>query len=334
MPLPLPSFETLPKLSEPHLVADYIELLCLIHPDREVSRSDILDRIRERADVEAEPEPEELRRGLEEADTDEGSPAAAIDDAWERQASDWFALLSWRASAFTTWYPFAISPDGVILSAPEELSDQQQMYVFLLAASALRHFNKRDQTLIASAFEVLGLEALTAYLPRGSEVHMFGKHPGNRGRYSGKLFYRLERLGKDLGAQLNCEESDFDQKDTGDKGLDIVGWIPLGDQAWGVLGVFVQCACTMDWIKKQNETSKAEWEQYLHVIPHPQQLTFIPFSYRTQQGEWYKPRKRTTVLVDRSRLLHLLRHRYTKLLPAVTPYTAKVLGIEESVFGN
>src|SRR5687768_11122497 len=73
-----------------HVWADYVELLCLFNVDGEISRIDVVDRVRERA--------RDLGEGSGPREEDvTGTPGASeADDRWSILVSDWFANLHHR----------------------------------------------------------------------------------------------------------------------------------------------------------------------------------------------------------------------------------------------
>ena len=76
---------------------DYVELLCLINGDGEISRADVLDRMRDREDLGERPE-----------QMAELVDASEVDDRWSRLAADWFSYLGYREAAFGEFYPFQL----------------------------------------------------------------------------------------------------------------------------------------------------------------------------------------------------------------------------------
>jgi hypothetical protein len=294
---------------------DHIEVLCLINPDGLVTASDIIDRAREREDIGGELQ--EFREELEaieeevEFDSEPGIAAAEINDRWSRMMADCFAHLAFRQAQFAPYYPFRVGTDGHSLSLRRPQTAKHRFYLFLLLAGSLRHFQQKDRTVLTSLFEVVSSYALEEVLPKGAVVRIFGKHPLNRGRYSGKLWTKLQLLASDLSEQVVTSEENFKPTNTGDAGLDIVAWIKTGDTAPGFLTVFGQCACSpADWVTKQSETSWDIWKNFMSFAAYPARMTFIPFCFRKPTGGWYNDTQiHNTIIMDRVRLVFALRGR-------------------------
>lgn len=347
---PLKELETLPPTYDSHEWADYIELLCLTSKDGRVSKADVLDFVRERKkdlnegrplegpeaeeeELEAEIEAED--EGKDDEDIDEETPEPALaDDKWDIRGNDWFGHLEYRAGAFAEFYPFRVIKGGTVLvlsGSKSRLRVQRKLYVFLLLASNLRYLSQSDRTSIASIFEVTSFHALETYLPPQSRLHMFGKHSLNdSGPYStGTLWQKLNRMATDIREQVLCKKSDFKPSNTGDAGLDLIAWLPLDSDAEmrrGFFVVFGQCACTRRWVEKQFETSYDTWSNYLSFTVYPTRLTFIPYCFRKATGAWHDYTKISkTVLVDRLRLINLLRGKHSILRPHIAHHVDDVL---------
>lgn len=343
--------EVLPATYNAFEWADYIELLCLTSKDKRVSKADVVDLVRERKrdlnegrplegpeadeeDMEAEIR-EELSIEDEETegiDEDEIEPAMAT-DKWTKKVGDWFSDLEYRAGAFSEFYPFKVIKGGSVLvmsGAATKPNIARKVYIFLLIAANLRYFSKTQQTQIASSFEVLSFVALKSYLPSQSVLYMFGKHPLNIGeRYSsGSLWERLTKLAKDLREDVIVQKENFKPSNNGDAGLDLVGWVPLEKPPVrrGFFLIFAQCACTPKWVSKQFETHYDTWKNYLSFTAYPARLTFIPYCFRKTSGAWYDHTKISmTVLVDRLRLIELLRGKESELRQYISDHVNDAL---------
>jgi hypothetical protein len=343
---PIKNLEILPPTSDSYMWADYIELLCLTSTDGRISRADAVDFIRQRAEDlkegkavegdEAEEHDIEEEMDIEDEEGDdvtEVSPEPEEgDDKWERRADDWFNHLAYRVGAFGEFYPFQITPGGAVLKLRKQkasLTVKYKLYLFLLFASNLRYFGRKEISSIASIFEVASFYALETHLPAGANLHMFGKHPLNTGRYTGLLWNKLHDLTKDLKEEVVCLKENFKPTDTGDAGLDLVAWSPLEDTTNlmpGFLLVFGQCACTPEWVTKQMETHYDTWSNYMSFTAYPFRFTFIPFCFRKANGNWYEKTKiRKTAVIDRLRLINLLRGKEKKLKPHIAPHIDEVV---------
>ena len=292
------SLEKLPKNFINHFQwADYIELLCIANIDGEYSQSDFLSRVQNRADDLYE---------IEEEEDDQELPSLEKDDKWNSRAVDYFAHLEFRLREFGEFYPFEFS-SSTSIKLKESLNEKHKFYLFFLYAANLRYCIEHKADLTGN-FELISRDALRQMLPENAEVHVFGKGPGIDSPYQGTKWEKIKSLAADLRAVLNVTENYFNANDTGDRGLDIVGYVPCPDNASGMLSVFGQCACSPDqWVNKQHSSSWDSWSAVLQMCPPPTNTAFIPLCFRDISGDWdNKLSIHNTLLVDRLRFIRLM----------------------------
>ena len=159
--------------------------------------------------------------------------------------------------------------------------------------------------MLTNTFERLCELALRMRLPQDAEVHLFGRNNlSGEGTFPGKLVEKIRKLCHLLGAELIVTESDFKERDTGDNGLDIVGWLKSGDEIGSKLTFFGQCACTHEWVTKQHSSGDDAWSSVARFISRPANMCYIPFDFRSPDRSWFWPRKiHRTHLIDRFRIL-------------------------------
>ncbi len=311
------NLENPPVSTNEYLSSDYIELLCLTSVDGILSKEQVAARIFKLDDIDADAEAleeeaiqeeDELLHVDNEADY-LPEPKHRLSERKAMQADDWFSQLEFRAGVYGDFYPFNLSNDKDSLSRTEEISLKNKLYIYLLLASNLRYFPKREQTRLANYFEIASVEALKQYLSPVSEVYLFGNNPLNRGRYSGSLWERIMRFSGDIGDKPRREQKYYPSKNRGERGLDVVGWLPLPDKREGILVVTGQCACgeEKDWEDKQLTSHRVRWESHINFTAKPINSIFIPHSFRSSDGEWFNvTRINDSILFDRLRLIHLL----------------------------
>jgi hypothetical protein len=317
--------ERAPKSRFLHLWADYIEMLTMQNPDKEMGKADIIDRILERQDLgEAKDIPDEI-----------GPSADKEDDRNGLFIEDCFRILAYRTGAFGDAYPFRLTEDRKVLQFKTVVNPLYSMYVFLLLAANLGYVDQRFYGNITATFEFISLEALKCYLPPNVRVIHFGKNPYNNDeRYSGKLSQKIHHLAEDLHLKPHQDVDSIDSQNVGDDGLDLVAYIPFSDNADGLLHIFCQCACSDEWVSKQLQCSEANWGNKLKFTALLPYMVFIPFCFRKATGNWYDPLKiYRSILVDRVRLMSLIGNNPSVLakfldLPAVNEFLAE----EESIF--
>lgn len=323
----LQNLDSLPKDSDAYIWADYIEMLCLVNADGIVTRSDILDRVRERSDLGEIAE-------LEERITKEAEDVPAeIDDRWTLQAIEWFEHLQYRSFAFGEDYPYLLENSNTTIRRRPTLTVQQKFYVILLLASNLRHLDRKTSLIFTGTFEVISKNALRRFLPEDAQVYIFGSG-GNietEKRYTGNLWTKVNKLAEDLCENVVAREIEFNPKNVGDNGLDIVAWISLGDRNRGHILVFGQCACSKDeWVAKQSSSHVISWRPIIRFIAPPSNMVFIPFCYRRPDGSWFAEINiHESIVVDRPRLCYALNkrlntvpldHCYTVIATVMTHY--------------
>lgn len=313
------------KNSPAHVWVDYIELLCLFSQDRIVTKADVLDRQRDESDFHMDSTESIIEAETNELEDDEyeideieaGLPGLRISesrDKEERELDDLFRHLSYRESAFREFYPFMIGHDGQTCYRHASLSEKHKFYIFLLLASNLNYFPRRHH-ILTRTFEIVSWAALREFLPNSAEVHLFrpiGEMRRKHTHYKGNLWNRMKILADDLRERLIVEERHVSSRDTGDGGVDLVGWVPAGDNlTGGLFCVFAQCACTDEWVTKQNSSKVDAWRLKLTFTSPPSNMIFIPFCFRNASGEWWRPQEISqSILVDRVRLVYYLRENY------------------------
>ena len=288
--------------------ADYIELLCLFNADQQVSKSDVLDRVRERVEDLGESGGLKDFMGEDFEPDYEDGVAPIIDDKWSAYSEDWFRLLDFRKAFYKSAYPFNLEASDV-LSVYDPLSPIQKLYVSLLLSSNLSYFAPQKDILTKS-FERLSAETLRALLPETAYVSIFGTSADGSGRYSGNLSTKIQNLSDDLRCRslLNKKQEDEFSKEYGDNGLDVVAWLPFGDDnnhsAFIILG---QCACTDEWVTKQHSSGFESWSRVIAFTAPTNNFCFIPICFRDAQGDWHNPADiKGSILVDRYRFIFLL----------------------------
>lgn len=301
-----PSFEKYKSF----LWADYIELLCLVNKDGELSYVDIIDRFQERERDLAESNDDDLEEitDLEKEDNDKPTQRSEISIKWETDLSAWFNTLFYRQKLYGKSYPFEIS-DKVIKRKSNKQSDQQKLYLYFLLCSHLNLFDKSTRIILTSSFEMVSFNAFKNLLPERAEVHVFGANPLNKeGKFKdGSLWQKMNKLSSELNEVLDSRLNENNYKrNTGDGGLDLVGWIPTGDSLPSSIIYFAQCACTEeDWKSKQHDASHETWSQRISFKNYTNNNIFIPFCFRQSDSTWFKIEDiHSSFLIDRKRLLY------------------------------
>lgn len=268
-----------PRDSDIHTLADFIELLCLVTPDRFCSRDSVADYVLD----------------MSEHQLDDGT----LDDA--------FMHLGWRTSAFGGVYPFSLDEHGRVLDAADNLTEEQNLYALLLLCSNLPFLKDRsERQQLTDTFERTSLIALRRLWPASATVRKFGK---NLTEYSGKKWERLNALSKDIGGQAMLSDETYRVRDSGDGGVDLVAWLDLDvHEKLNIPSALGQCACSRDeWSVKQSAISGGRLGTHLRPSHPWMELIFIPHAFRNNQGRWAVPGDTgQAIVMDRLRILRNL----------------------------
>lgn len=291
-----------------HHWADFIELLCLANIDNEISKTDLIDRFAERASDLGEGDIDDFNEMeiLEEEDNQQATRRALKTDLWDKRIEDLFKVIEHRVSIYGVNYPFSLEGNSIKLIKPQ-LEGLHLLYAYLLFCSNLFLFEAADRLELANNFELLCLNALKNILPETAVVELFGKNPLNKGVYSGSLWGKIERLAETLNEKVHhgLSSADYPLQNTGDDGLDLVGYIPSGDLLPSKLIFFGQCACTPEeWISKQNSSAHNAWKNKISITTSINNIVFIPFCFRNATGMWVNIGDiHDSLLIDRRRLI-------------------------------
>lgn len=262
---------------DPHTLADFAELLCLLKPDRVLSTDDLDDHL---VDVCGE------QRGF-------------------RSLGDAFAHMTWRATAFGASYPFTVATNQQSITAPDDLTVAQQTYVFLLLCANLP-FVGAPYNPLTDAFERLAHLALKRMWPAKAAIKTFGK---NNADYIGNKSERMRKLALDLGCRPTVDQSRFRLRDNGDGGIDLAGWLELDEhESENKPTCLAQCACSReDWPGKQFEVSRGSIGKLFNPTTPWFEMLCIPICFRNNNGRWAVDAEvGEIVMIDRLRLMQFV----------------------------
>jgi hypothetical protein len=266
-----------------HLYADYVELIALFN-NTEISKSDILDRL--------------FDEGIELNSED---TKAESDDTNERWIEEVFELAEYRKELFSDDYPFQVNRNFIKINS--KFSKKNKIYLSLLISSSLNYFNEL-QSEITTEFEIISSYCLKDYMPKNAIV----KSTGKRSDYEGTASEKIRKIAADTNIVLNEQElSNISKRNSQEKGLDLISWIPFGDKIPNLLAILAQCSCGKDWYKKQNETER--YENYLQFYhKKPIHTLYIPYSLSRKDSLFFQSDDITgdRIIFDRKRILEFL----------------------------
>lgn len=309
-PLFLP-LDVLPRHSYSFLWADYVELLCLCSKNGIVAKNNLQAQQQEAEDLQIEAGEDEWNFTEDDLEVPDGdafenqNDPERLDDRVTRRWWDIKNRLNARSSSFPGW-PFKL--DGDVLRVKFDVhNSEHRLYVSLLIASTLRLCHNERSAEVTSAFEEISYHWLRQAVAGVWQVRPFGAHQTLPNAYVGSLRTKLEALAADIKGILVKPSSDYDPRDTGDGGIDLVAWYDMGDNRGNMQVIFGQCACSpTDWESKQLDVSPASTEAHIYLQHPAAAYCFVPHDLSMDDKTWQRAAHiKRTVVVDRLRLLNL-----------------------------
>jgi len=293
--------DALPNASknlEKNIWADYVELLCLINIDHEISLSDLTERSKEEE---------------QEENSKEEYGVAEKNDRLRQHYADVFRYIITRSEIFQDDYPFELVDEDTIGLRTFPYTIGQQLYLFLLFASNLSCFSKTDRDILTKAFESMSREVLQLVYPQFT-VNIFGTSRDSGELFSGgNLIERLKLLADCLNTTLT--ESALNnpryKHPSGDRGIDLVGFAQVeSDKARSpfIPAWFAQCACSSEeWKGKQYSVQYETIRNMFNNLSHYSEFIVVPFSLRGPDGRWADTEADNIVAtpIDRVRFLQI-----------------------------
>jgi hypothetical protein len=246
--------------SEINYYVDFIELFAVFKKEDGVTFGDVQDRF----------------FGVKEYNNSE----ARDDD--ESFLNIVFEVIKERLSLYADEYPFEYQNNETLL-LKQNLSIKNKLYLSLLISSKLDIFNSFKSDL-STDFEKISYTVLKEFLPVKAVVKEFGKNT----QYQGNAISKIKQLANDLDLQVeDYELSQVSERNTQERGLDIIGWLPFADKCGNKVIFLCQCACGKEYESKQHDTRR--FENYLRFYKtKPQHTLFIPYSLiNVQERKFY-----------------------------------------------
>jgi hypothetical protein len=305
------------NVNEYYRWGDFIELKCLLNKDSLYSIDEFKDLYKDTKrdskskdnyyskNIDDINEPEE-----DEEIIFDNENKSSVNDKIERFSIDCYKIIESRVRDFDVSYPFEISNNGREISLKYDIDEKKKMYILLLISSNLWCF-KDQQNSLTNSFEILSKEAMKDFLPEHAKLHLFGS--GNSEPLANheeflqiqKFVDKIKLLAGKLYLTPILKEEDYSKYDKGDKGLDIIGWIPSNDLMPHFPLFFGQCTCSPeDWVQKQNDSKFDRWSNLIKLKTYPLNFMFIPHSFRKADGTWFQEDDiQMSILIDRNRLI-------------------------------
>lgn len=313
----LDNLSSFPRLQDTFVWCDYIELRCLVHPDKTFSRSDLNETQEEMGEIcndslelENEEYAEDADLSLQQFAADDYLSSRPMkDDRRHQRTAERYQHLNIRSVLYGDCYPFFLDEDLQSIHLKDDLTPLNLLYLQLMLSSLLRYCKRSRRQEITDVFENISYRVFCCLLPHGWEVHQFGKSVSER--YTGHLFDKLTHLAEDVRGTLSkhTTRESFSRYNSGDGGLDLVAWHPMFDNRPQIPIAFAQCGCTPDeFDAKMLESSPGKLGNHLHVGHDWQSYYFMPQSM--QQGPtdgWFRFSDfGKSIVLDRLRILRFV----------------------------
>lgn len=278
----LEKLDTTPGGTDAFFWSDFAELRALTHADKCFSRGDL-------------------------------ARLAKVNNGEERSFKSeerWRSLIDFceiRHREFGEQYPFCVSSDKDTLELKFDDSPRQRLYLGLLIAASMRHLPNTRKGAVARVFEETCFSVFSKLMPQGAEVRATWANGGSEAPYTGHLYEKMIAIAKDVRGNPDIHPDDFKENNTGDGGIDLIAWHPMGDNRPGLPISFAQCGCSRDdWTFKQAEASPFLHSNHFRVMHEWATYYFMPIDLREFDGRWaYKSKIGQVIIVDRLRLLRL-----------------------------
>lgn len=302
------------RVSDFFLWADYLEILCLLERDKEITLN-ALDEF-------LNPD-----KGLvvdNNLDDDIGNEIENTrSDRLFLKYADLTRTICSRASIFGDDYPFEFRPEIQTLFLKNPLEDIHRLYFFLLFAGNLRFLKTDLRVKFTTDFERIGTDALMKLFPAPWEWRHVGTatHP-RVAAYSGSKIEKLKAISSDINAVLVVEAQDFAATDSQDAGFDFICWYPFrGDAASHIPLVFAQSGCTADKHKLYDKQRSIYTERIRNFFGKIScyGIMVTPECFRNANGEWPNGQEVTSVFIDRPRIMALIKD-HAQIVHELTSY--------------
>jgi hypothetical protein len=279
--------------------ADFLEILCLVNHDKEISLNDIITNFVQ----------ENL---LEAIDGDETHSEKSVN--LRLGFLEIFQYVASRQKFLNEYFPFEnIDEDTIRVS---EFDENKLLYIYLLFSSNTSLFiDKTIPPLLTTAFERISLSFMNILYPNFKNELFGTANQAGDFFHGGTLLEKLTKLSLCLNTTLTSKTiNDPHNKSTGgDKGLDIVSFYDPDTETYKASYIPVcmgQCSCSYDdWKIKQFSISYDTWKNRLADLPHFHMYMFFPFSLRGINGTWADGEypEAQAIIIDRFRLFSILK---------------------------
>lgn len=271
--------------------ADYLEFRCVTNIDNQISTADLSNFVETAEDFN------------EDSDIlGENSLVAERDDELEAYISRYMGFLRSRKMLFGENYPFELMENGIFLK--ENLTPPQIGYIILLFSSCLKNININHREILTTSFENVTAAYFQNLLSSHGCAHVISSKNKNIGTTA---LQRIEWVASQLGSSVICDKTAFAGNTAGEKGLDVIAWLDVGDTLNNKPIFLIQATCgdSISFELKTAQVSPAKWRKIIKFDNRPIEVLSIPHSYRKQNNLFEDELMYgNALLIDRSRILN------------------------------
>ncbi len=304
---------------------DLIELLCYTNDDKLIFREDIERELEKFVDggiqlaalseisVQMGYDIDDTHIFSNQGNVDWGSDESAKNDLLSQITNIWFSHLQLRQKEFGDYYPFQIKNDNSEISCKRfyRLNKKNKLYLYFLLTSKRNGLEKAQQTRLELDFEPIAFEAFKSLLPLNGEAHLMGKGSYTSPQFRKNKYNKFKFLSDILKVKMKVTENYFSPKDSGENGIDFIGWLSFDDELPNNMIFAGQATCMDSWSEKEYDSSinrgfapildASKIGAYINSL-------FIPFHFKVGNN-WAYPTKveaRQYILFDRFRILNAI----------------------------
>ena len=108
-----------------------------------------------------------------------------------------------------------------------------------------------------------------------------------------------------------------------DGGVDVVVWHPFRDGRSGFVVILCQCTVAKDWTHKAKDIVDGKWTGWIDFGLPPVTAIAVPFAVPSTFDRWDELRRTVTIVLDRVRLLELIRTEAVADLKAIQEWNRR-----------
>lgn len=206
-----------------------------------------------------------------------------------------------RSKAIGSGYPFKRDGLGYARIGPWKsfLPYSFMLFTSLNQSYGELHYLGGTANKPAELFEMLASKAVEKYLE--CAVIRIGAPRRNPvpSHFPTALEYTVKELGEILGSR------DLERQNSGDDGVDLIGWRTFGDARASQAIILAQCAIGADWRDKRDGVNLDMWRRHIDWHSAPLKGFAVPFHHE-EGNPWRETATRAGIIFDRLRIARLV----------------------------